>query len=133
MIGVFLASDGTNFTASWRAARLTTADASRLLLRLWLLCRDDGLCSSLPVRPLCGSSSAIRQSFSWNTASMFAQSVRQGPSWSAPYRDALAVLKLIRLFRRLRPDILHTHTPKAGILGILAGFAIGCRVRIHTY
>ena len=51
----------------------------------------------------------------------------------APYRDALAVLKLIRLFRRLRPDILHTHTPKAGILGILAGFAIGCRVRIHTY
>jgi lipopolysaccharide/colanic/teichoic acid biosynthesis glycosyltransferase len=51
----------------------------------------------------------------------------------APHRDALAVAKLIRLLRRLRPDILHTHTPKAGILGTLAGFVIGCPVRMHTY
>jgi lipopolysaccharide/colanic/teichoic acid biosynthesis glycosyltransferase len=51
----------------------------------------------------------------------------------APHRDALAAIKLIRLLRRLRPDILHTHTPKAGILGAIAGFVIGCPVRIHTY
>jgi lipopolysaccharide/colanic/teichoic acid biosynthesis glycosyltransferase len=50
-----------------------------------------------------------------------------------PHRDALSVIRLICLLRRLRPDILHTHTPKAGILGTIAGFVVGCPVRFHTY
>ncbi|MDQ1589942.1 MAG: hypothetical protein QOG71_569 [Pyrinomonadaceae bacterium] len=36
-------------------------------------------------------------------------------------RDAVAVWKLYRLFRRLRPDIVHTHTAKAGTVGRVAG------------
>jgi lipopolysaccharide/colanic/teichoic acid biosynthesis glycosyltransferase/glycogen synthase len=50
-----------------------------------------------------------------------------------PHRDALATVRLVRLLRRLCPDILHTHTPKAGILGTMAGFLAGCPVRVHTY
>lgn len=37
-------------------------------------------------------------------------------------RDASAVWKLFKLFRRERPDIIHTHTAKAGTVGRLAGF-----------
>jgi len=36
--------------------------------------------------------------------------------------DAITVWKLFRLFLRLRPDIVHTHTAKAGTVGRLAGF-----------
>ncbi|HKE57311.1 MAG TPA: glycosyltransferase, partial [Pyrinomonadaceae bacterium] len=36
--------------------------------------------------------------------------------------DLVAVWKLLRLFLRERPDIVHTHTAKAGTVGRLAGF-----------
>lgn len=36
-------------------------------------------------------------------------------------RDVLAVWKLYRLMRRERPDIVHTHTAKAGTVGRVAG------------
>ena len=37
-------------------------------------------------------------------------------------RDALTVWKLFRLFLREKPDVVHTHTAKAGTVGRLAGF-----------
>lgn len=45
---------------------------------------------------------------------------------SRPGRDLLAAVELVRLFRRLRPDIVHTHNPKPGILGRIT--ARLCRV-----
>ena len=36
-------------------------------------------------------------------------------------KDALTIWKLYKLFRRERPDIIHTHTAKAGTVGRLAG------------
>jgi glycosyltransferase involved in cell wall biosynthesis len=36
-------------------------------------------------------------------------------------KDALSIWKLYRLFRRERPDIVHTHTAKAGTVGRVAG------------
>jgi glycosyltransferase involved in cell wall biosynthesis len=38
----------------------------------------------------------------------------------APLEDARALAELVRLFRRVRPAIVHTHTPKPGIYGRLA-------------
>ena len=37
-------------------------------------------------------------------------------------KDAITVWKLFRLFLRERPDIVHTHTAKAGTVGRVAGF-----------
>jgi glycosyltransferase involved in cell wall biosynthesis len=37
-------------------------------------------------------------------------------------KDALTVLKLYRLLRRERPQLVHTHTAKAGTVGRVAGF-----------
>jgi glycosyltransferase involved in cell wall biosynthesis len=47
-------------------------------------------------------------------------------------RDVLALWALYRLFRKIRPDIVHSHTPKAGLLGMLAAKFAGVRVRMHT-
>jgi len=50
-----------------------------------------------------------------------------------PIQDSITLLKLWRLFRRERPDIVHTHSSKAGILGRLAARLAGVPVIFHTY
>jgi glycosyltransferase involved in cell wall biosynthesis len=50
----------------------------------------------------------------------------------APHRDVLALAELTRLFRRLRPDIVHTHNPKPGVYGRLAARAAGVPVIVNT-
>jgi glycosyltransferase involved in cell wall biosynthesis/O-antigen/teichoic acid export membrane protein len=49
----------------------------------------------------------------------------------SPARDLLALARLIALLRRVRPTVLHAHTPKAGLLGMLAGAAARVPVRIY--
>jgi glycosyltransferase involved in cell wall biosynthesis len=49
-----------------------------------------------------------------------------------PWQDLVCLWKLIRLFRKEKPDIVHTHTPKAGLLGMLAARLSGVKIRIHT-
>jgi glycosyltransferase involved in cell wall biosynthesis len=50
----------------------------------------------------------------------------------SPIHDLRSVLDLFRLIRRLRPDIVHAHTPKAGLLGMIAATAAGVRIRLRT-
>ncbi len=52
---------------------------------------------------------------------------------AAPLRDLLALWQLSRLFRRERPDIVHTHTAKAGVLGRVAARLAGVPVVLHTF
>lgn len=40
----------------------------------------------------------------------------------SPARDLVALIKLIALFLRERPDVVHTHTPKACLLAGIAGW-----------
>ncbi len=47
-------------------------------------------------------------------------------------QDALALVELWRLFRRLRPDIVHTHNPKPGLYGRVAARAAGVRGVVNT-
>lgn len=49
-----------------------------------------------------------------------------------PFRDLVSLWKLYRLFRREKPEIVHSHTPKAGLLAMLAAKAAGVRIRVHT-
>ena len=50
----------------------------------------------------------------------------------APGRDACGLRQLRRILRALRPDIVHTHSSKAGILGRLAARREGVPVVVHT-
>lgn len=49
-----------------------------------------------------------------------------------PIKDFLALRRLTELFRKGQPDIVHTHSGKAGILGRLAAHRAGVPVIIHT-
>lgn len=46
--------------------------------------------------------------------------------------DSLALAVLLRLIRRERPAIVHTHTSKAGVLGRLAAWIMRVPVIVHT-
>jgi glycosyltransferase involved in cell wall biosynthesis len=52
-------------------------------------------------------------------------------SWT-PGRDAIALRELTALFRRERPDIVHTHNPKSGVLGRVAARAARVPVVVNT-
>ncbi len=54
----------------------------------------------------------------------------------SPLRDALAAVRLARIIRRVRPDVVHTHTAKAGAVGRAAALLAGLRRRpvvVHTF
>lgn len=49
-----------------------------------------------------------------------------------PWKDLRARARLRALFQRLRPDVVHTHSSKAGILARLAAHAAGVPILVHT-
>lgn len=53
----------------------------------------------------------------------------------SPIRDLVATVRLAGMIRRLRPDIVHTHTAKAGAVGRVAVLLAGRRrpVVVHTF
>ncbi len=46
--------------------------------------------------------------------------------------DILAFFHIYRIFRKVRPDMVHTHSSKAGIIGRWAAWLAGVKVVIHT-
>lgn len=50
----------------------------------------------------------------------------------SPIADLKALWQLYRLFKKEKPDIVHTHTPKAGLLGMMAAKMAGVSHRLHT-
>jgi glycosyltransferase involved in cell wall biosynthesis len=50
----------------------------------------------------------------------------------SPWRDLVALGRLWQLIRRLRPDICHVGTPKAGLLGGVAAFLARVPCRVYT-
>ena len=51
----------------------------------------------------------------------------------APLRDLLALVLLWRVMRQYRPQVVHSTTPKAGLLSAIAGALAGVPVRLHTF
>lgn len=51
----------------------------------------------------------------------------------APFSDLKSLFELIRVFRKERPDMVHSITPKAGLLSMMAAKWTRVPVRIHTF
>jgi glycosyltransferase involved in cell wall biosynthesis len=51
----------------------------------------------------------------------------------APWGDAASLARLARIVRRERPDIIHTHLAKAGMLGRFAARAFPKAKTVHTF
>ncbi len=49
-----------------------------------------------------------------------------------PWRDFRALYQLTNLLRARRPDLVHTHSGKAGVLGRLAAARAGVPIIVHT-
>lgn len=47
-------------------------------------------------------------------------------------KDLMTLIKLIILFAKIRPHIVHSHTPKAGLLAMIASFFAFVPIRLHT-
>ncbi|MDR0617623.1 MAG: glycosyltransferase family 4 protein [Endomicrobium sp.] len=50
----------------------------------------------------------------------------------SPLKDLKTLIDIYKILKIERPDIVHTHTPKAGILGRIAAKLAGIKVIVHT-
>ncbi|MDB4915952.1 MAG: capsule biosynthesis protein CapM [Gemmatimonadetes bacterium] len=53
------------------------------------------------------------------------------PRRITPFRDLVAIARLVALIRRIRPHIVHAHTPKGGLLGMIAAWIARTPVRVY--
>lgn len=51
----------------------------------------------------------------------------------SPLKDLLALIKMVRVFRKEKPAMVHSMTPKAGLLCMIAGWLTKVPVRVHTF
>ena len=51
----------------------------------------------------------------------------------SPLKDIVSLWRLIRVFRRERPQMVHSITPKAGLLSMMAAWICRVPVRLHTF
>ncbi|MGM9869604.1 MAG: glycosyltransferase family 4 protein [Sodaliphilus sp.] len=51
----------------------------------------------------------------------------------AIFKDVKALIALVKVFRREKPDMVHSMTPKAGLLCMLAAKMAHVPVRVHTF
>jgi glycosyltransferase involved in cell wall biosynthesis len=49
-----------------------------------------------------------------------------------PFADLRSLWLLYKLFKKEKPDIVHSHTPKGGLLAMLAAKMAGIKIRVHT-
>lgn len=51
----------------------------------------------------------------------------------SPFKDFVSLIKLYRVLKKEKPFIIHSITPKAGLLSMIAGYFAKVPVRIHTF
>lgn len=112
---------------SWRMAHLTTVDMSLALLLSTELEVD--VAAGHTVFGISAPGPYVGRVTDLGVSHVSVPSL--GRSW-APLADARAFVELIRTLRPLNLDVLHTHTPKAGVLGRIAGWLAGVPVVVNT-
>jgi len=50
----------------------------------------------------------------------------------SPWQDIKSIYFVYKILKKVKPEIIHTHTPKAGIVGMLAAKLTGVPYRLHT-
>lgn len=50
----------------------------------------------------------------------------------APFKDLKTLWAIIKIFRKVKPDIINLGTPKVSLLGMIAGYLVGVEKRIYT-
>ena len=68
----------------------------------------------------------------WDLGGIELHRVNSMVKYLSPRKDLAAFRELVALFRRIRPEVVHTHLAKAGILGRWAASVCRVPVIIHT-
>lgn len=50
-----------------------------------------------------------------------------------PFYDLYSLYRMLLLIIKIKPDVVHSYTPKAGLIAMLASFLCKVPVRIHTF
>ena len=50
----------------------------------------------------------------------------------SPFRDLVSIYRLWRYFRRVKPALIHAHTPKGGLIGMISSWLARIPIRIYT-
>jgi glycosyltransferase involved in cell wall biosynthesis len=110
--------------------RLIVGGAQENTVATVLGLRSRGVDVQLVSGPTTGSEGSLETSFDGTPSllSVVPELVRPVHPWN----DWSALRKLTQLFRAQRPDIVHTHSGKAGVLGRLAAHRAGVPVIVHT-
>lgn len=51
----------------------------------------------------------------------------------SPLKDIVSLWRLVKVFRKEKPDMVHSITPKAGLLSMMAAWICRVPVRVHTF
>lgn len=51
----------------------------------------------------------------------------------SPVKDLISLFKMIKVFRREKPQMVHSITPKAGLISMIAAWVCRVPVRLHTF
>lgn len=51
----------------------------------------------------------------------------------SPFKDLRSLVSMIRVLHKERPQMIHSMTPKAGLVSMFAGWLTGVPVRVHTF
>lgn len=51
----------------------------------------------------------------------------------SPFKDFVALVKLVKVLYQEKPDMVHSMTPKAGLLCMMAAKMAGVPIRLHTF
>lgn len=51
----------------------------------------------------------------------------------SPLKDFISLVRLIRVLKKEKPDLVHSMTPKAGLLCMIAAKLAGVPIRLHTF
>ena len=46
--------------------------------------------------------------------------------------DIISIISIIRILNKVKPDIVHTHTSKGGLVGMIAASVCGIKYKVHS-
>ncbi|NRB40945.1 MAG: glycosyltransferase family 4 protein [Pseudomonadales bacterium] len=76
------------------------------------------------------SSSGVDKSAEREGVPSFVVEMHRGIS---PLKDLLSIYRLVKVIFYEKPDVIHSFTPKAGLVSAIAGFLCRVPVRVHTF
>lgn len=50
----------------------------------------------------------------------------------SPISDVISIVRMYKVLKREKPQIVHSHTPKAGMVTMFAAYLVGVPIRLHT-